>query len=656
MARKKSSKDAAAPIEETSAFKKVGRLASLGLTEPWQVALLMPAGYDDFRQPAPAAAALQARGVLWLQPEGPVRTSFSSGVPRTTVSMRDGSGALVWATIFGDTKQWAPRLQEGNPGWFVCEPDVYRDELRLKIVEEVPEDWIGRMRPRYAGKPQYLAADKVRDVVHKWLDRALPLAASWLQERLEPLVGPDHLAAAAGTPGWTLIQVLEEAHLPSSPTMAETARQALRRVAAFSALAKVHAHILNRPPARAMDLRTCGQRSKAFGFELTSDQDRAIRTLTEELRRPVAMRALLVGDVGSGKTCVFASIAAGVADAGGRTAILLPNLPLAEQVHREIAQAWPDLSPVLVTGGQEAGDLRRAKILIGTTALLHRTVGTLDLVVVDEEQKFSVEQREQLAGAAGHLLTSSATCIPRSQALARYGALTICELRQGHAKKDIQTRLWTASRKAALFAEIRAHLASGEQLLVIYPMKERGEQPIDPRHTVEQGRHGWEQLCSGRVRALTGDDDDATKTEVMAAMRDGTAQVLLATTVVEVGITLPGLRRMMIVAPDRYGLTQLHQLRGRLARHGGHGWCDLYAPEALGQKAAARLDAFMRCRDGFEVAQMDLELRGFGDLAQGASRQSGADRDILFGDAPGPEDVAAMENLWARVARSGSNA
>src|SRR5690606_32294686 len=129
--------------------------------------------------------------------------------------------------------------------------DVYRGELRLKVIEEVSQAWIGRMRPRYAGKPNYLAADKVRDAVHKWLARALPLAASWLQERLEPLVGPARLAAAVGTPGWTLAQLLEEAHLPSSPAMADTARQALRRVAAFSALAKVHEHILHRPTARA---------------------------------------------------------------------------------------------------------------------------------------------------------------------------------------------------------------------------------------------------------------------------------------------------------------------------------------------------------------------------------------------------------------------
>src|SRR5690606_33899022 len=144
-------------------------------------------------------------------------------------------------------------------------------------------------------------------------------------------------------------------------------------------------------------------------------------------------------------------------------------------------------------------------------------------------------KREQLVGAEGHLRTSSAICIPRSQAQARYGALTTCELRQGHAREDILTRLWQASRKPALFAEIRAHLAAGEQLLVIFPMKERGEQPIDPRHTVEEGRHGWEQLCSGRVRALTGSDDDATKSRVMTDMRTGQAQILLATTVVEVG-------------------------------------------------------------------------------------------------------------------------
>lgn len=640
----------AAPSD--TAFKRVGRLASLGLEEPWHAALLLPTGYEDLRRTAEAFSDLDVKDprVMWLRPVMAPRSFFSSGVPRVVIDMADNTGAIARCTIFGDTKIWGERFAELAPGWFIVEGDVWRDEMQFKIKEEAPQEWVGRLRPRYPGKPNYLKPEDTRARVLGWLSRAIPVASQWVEEQLAPLIGRDELLADAGAPGWDLESLLLEAHQPTSDAMLELSRTALRRVAAFASLAKAHQHILRRPPARPVRLQSLRERAAAFAFQLTPDQRSAVIAFATELKKPSAMRGLLVGDVGSGKTAVFSLLAASTVDADPthRVAILLPNLPLAEQVHREFTTWWPDLDVALVTGESAAQDLDRRRVLIGTTALLHRDVGELTLVIVDEEQKYSVEQRQALAGQQGHLLTASATCIPRSLALAKYGALTLAEIRSQHADKRIQTRLWQREDRSRLSRDLRQYLAAGEKLLIIYPMKESSEENED-RRNVEDAAAVWEPLAPGRVRLLTGSASDEHKSRVMADMRDGRAQILLATTVVEVGITIPGLRRVLIMAPERYGLTTLHQLRGRVARHGGDGWCDLFASEPLAAKADERLTAFLSCKDGFEVAELDLRLRGFGDLADGGSRQSGADNAFLFGETIRPEDMLWAEPIWKRV-------
>ncbi|OGU23669.1 MAG: hypothetical protein A2580_13345 [Hydrogenophilales bacterium RIFOXYD1_FULL_62_11] len=636
--------------EELSAFKRVGRFAALGLSEPWQVALLMPSGYDDFREVAEsvAEAAAQEKAVIWLRPVGAPKASFSSGVPRTKTLMADYNGYEVWTTVFGDTAEWVPRITESQGAHYLVQPSIYNGENNFRILEQVGDEWVGRLRPKYQGKPNYLAAEKVRDKVIQTLPKALAQAAGYIEQELSPLVTRDRLLEAAGVPGWTLEQVLEETHLPASQKMADTTREALHRIAAFAALAKAHSHRIDRPQVAPVHITTWPTRMGRLPYTSTPEQRQAVLEAVRDMAQPTAMNRVLVGDVGSGKTTVFATLAVATCDAGGRVAILLPNMPLAEQVHREIEDAWPDIGAVLVTGDTHRSDLGQMALLVGTTALLHREVGEFNLVVVDEEQKFSVEQRQLLAGTRSHMLTSSATCIPRSQALARYGAVGMSILRKSHVDKTIHTRLWGPEEKRELMAELRRFLLLDQQLLMVYPMREAGED-MDPLLSVEHAAGGWERLYPGQVRILTGSDSDERKSEVMADMRENRAKILLATTVVEVGVTLPGLMRQVTVAPERYGLSTLHQIRGRVARRGGEGWCDLYSPLPLKDKQRTKLEAFVDCKDGFEVAELDLKLRGFGDLAAGSTKQSGSDDSFLFGSPITPDHVTPMEELWQQV-------
>lgn len=653
-AEKAVARTAALKAENPTAFQRVGRFAALGLREPYQVALLLPTGYDDFRQVLPSIeeAATQERALIWLEAVGEPRSTFSAGTPRTTCSMRDASGRVVRATAIGESEVWLPRLTNAA-GHFVVQPNEYRGELQLRILEAVAPEWVGRLRPKYPGKPNYLSAEKVREGVTTRLHKMLPVAAGFIERELAPLVQRDRLLSAAGVPDWTLEQVIEETHFPVSPRMGEAAREALHRIAAFAALAKAHSHTLNRPPARALDLSSWPVRMGQLPYTSTPEQRSAVLDCARDMRQSKAMARVLVGDVGTGKTTVFGTVAVAAVDAGGRVAVLLPNQVLAEQVHRELEEVWGDVKPCLVLGDTSDQDLPDRQLLVGTTALLHRNVGQFDLVIVDEEQKFSVEQKAALAQAKAHMLTCSATCIPRTQALAKYGAVGISELRQSHVSKQISTRLWGSNDKRALMGELTHYLKGGQQLLIVYPMKEQGED-LDPLLSVDVASQVWERLYPGKVRVLTGDSTKEEKTAVMSDMRAGRAQILIATTVVEVGVTLPDLYRAMVVAPERLGLTTIHQLRGRVARKGGTGWCDLYSPMPLKDTQREKLSAFTRCRDGFEVAELDLKLRGFGDLAAGASKQSGADDSFLFGSAITPDHVAPMETLWAQL-RAGAN-
>lgn len=651
--RNKSSGSDAAP----SAYDLVGRLASFGLREPWHIPLLMPVSHDDLREPASSIYDLEAvensRGLIALEIVSGLRTAFGK-VPRTILTVRDEVGDEAQATIFGDTKDWNDRLSklDGRKGHFIAQASRYQGRLTLTINEIVDRGWVGAMRPRYQGKPRYMPAEKVLEKVVAALAVQLPHAASALRSQVEHLASEGDLVAAAGLPGWTLEQILEELHLPASPAMGLRAREAIMRIAAFVAITRSHEHVINRATVRPIALRTTQERARQVPFEPTFEQLEVIREIAIDLGCSRAMKRLLQADVGFGKSVPMLVIAAAVVDAGGRVSIMAPSTPLAEQLHREFSTWFPDLTSRLVTGELAERVLTADRCLIGTTALLHREVGDLDLVVVDEEQKFSVEQREALTGLGAHMLSATATCIPRTMALARFGAVSVSTILKSPVDKSIETRMWLPEDRRDLFADLREFLDAGSQLLVIYPRRE-ARKCDDPDaidlHSIAAAHQGWSRMFPDRVMSLDASDDDARKADVLKAMRDDKASVLIATTVVEVGITIPGLRRIVIVSPELMGLSQIHQLRGRVARLGGQGWCDLFSPAGLNDAQTEKLAAFLDCKNGYEVAELDLSLRGFGDLSIESTEQSGSDNAILFGAALTPAHVAPMEGLWKKV-------
>jgi len=332
---------------------------------------------------------------------------------------------------------------------------------------------------------------------------------------------------------------------------------------------------------------------------------------------------------------------------------MAPNATLASQFQKEFGQAYPDIQTALVTAETSAAT-PATRIVFGTSAVLFRDLGTFMLVVVDEQQSWSRSQREHYVSSSTHLIELSATCIPRTQALVRFGRVTVSQMRQCHAPKNILTRLWEGPEQTQrLMQGISKVVEQGRPVIVVYPKREdsdsEGNGSVAGRYSVEAALDRWQRRFPGRVRALTSDDDLQAKQSALADLESGRANILLCTTIIQCGVNIQGLRNMVVAHPDRHGITALHQLRGRLARQGGDGFFELLVVEPLSDKARARLDAVASTTDGFKLADLDLELRGTGDMGDNSDTQSGADQTFLFGVPMRVELLDDVRPLWSKL-------
>lgn len=623
--------------QETRAKSQLGRLTSLGLREAWQVAFLLPHKWQDLTRVVRQFHVADLEEGMWVVAQGKMLSEPTvrfDGRPRLIGYLQDQAGFRMGFSQFGDTRQLAESLKINRENVYLFgQIRHFNNALWLQNVERIPPLWINRWRPQYPGKTGVLGPEKVRERVFASLRQAIPTAASWLREELATLGAEAQLTELAGRPGETLEGLLTKAHLPTTAQQGQEAQEALEYLAALGTVKKASDQRLTGRPA-PISTGDWVQRAGSLPFAITAEQRAAVFDIVADLEAPTSMHRLLIGDVGTGKTAVYALAAMACADAGHKVMILLPSMPLASQVAGDFRTWWPDTRVQLVTAETEDVD-PSCRIFVGTTALFNRMKAgdPPALLIVDEQQKFSREQREFLAGGQANLLEVSATCIPRSQALAKYGVVQVSMLKTCHVKKKIHTRIWTADLRIGLFEQVRQTLERGGQTLVVYPRREGAENdtPEQAKHTVEEAYRAWNRLYPGRVRFSHGALKDQEKDQAVRDLKEGHADILIATTVVEVGINLPRLQRVLIVHPDRLGLSMLHQLRGRVARAGGAGWCDLYLPKPVKPETMERLEALTKTEDGFELAEMDMRLRGIGDLGALSNKQTGADDTFLFG-------------------------
>ncbi|MBI3790226.1 MAG: ATP-dependent DNA helicase RecG [Gemmatimonadetes bacterium] len=484
-----------------------------------------------------------------------------------------------------------------------------------------PEGLGGRVLPVYPAT-EGLSFKLIRGLIEQHLGPLAPLVK-------DPL--PESVRAEAGL--MPLAEALMLVHAP--PTMADAMRG--RDRLAFDELFAVQllqrrARALAKAPRTGIAFRKPGALAKALKaalpYELTAAQKRAIREIVADMMAPEKMHRLLQGDVGAGKTVVAVFAALVAIESGYQAALMAPTELLAEQHHRSVSALLAPLgiAPVLVTGSLGAAARREVAtrlasvepvLAIGTHALVQEGTrfAKLGLAIVDEQHRFGVAQRAELGakGDAPDVLLMTATPIPRSLALTLHGDLDVSVLdERPPGRTPITTAVRPESARARVFEFVTRQVAAGRQAYIVYPVIEQSA-----RSELKAATAMFEALVAGplqgvRTALLHGRLPGAERDQVMRAFRDGQLDVLVATTVIEVGIDVPNATVMVVEHPERFGLSQLHQLRGRVGRGAEQSYCILLGD--VGEGAAGRLSLFAATEDGFRIAEADLQLRGMGDL------------------------------------------
>lgn len=483
-------------------------------------------------------------------------------------------------------------------------------------------------------------------------------------------------------------RALRAVHFPVDARQAEEARRRL----AYDEAALLHVALAARrdvrppgvvPVSHRINGPHMGRLRSCLPFPLTSEQEAAVADILGDMAAPAPMSRLLLGDVGTGKTAVATVALCAVADTGTQAALMAPTGVLAEQYAEKVGPLL-DAAGVtwgLLTGATPSGRRRdllaclragRVDVLFGTHAILEDAVSFshLSLVVVDEQQRFGVAQRHALRekGRGADLLVMTATPIPRTLALSIYGDLELSYLRSRPVPgAGVTTEVVSRRNRADAYQAIARALDEGRQAYVVCPLVgtsavadsdggrladraadslAAGEDPSDPKAAEREAEVLQRQVFRDRtVGLLTGRMKPAEKAHVMADFKDGKIDVLVSTTVVEVGVDVPNATVMMIEDADRFGLAQLHQLRGRVGR-GAHPGRAFLVSDAKGPAAKARLEALVRLEDGFALAEEDLRLRREGDIL--GMRQSG-EAELKFVDLARDEGLvsAARDDMRA---------
>ncbi len=509
-----------------------------------------------------------------------------------------------------------------------------------------------------------LKAQKIRD----WAERA----CRWAANAIEGL--PAELRARRGLAG--IGDAVRAAHFPQTP---EEAEEALRRIAfeelfLYQAIltTRKRSHRTARPAPR---LGTAGERVgrwiESLPFEPTHDQLAAFEEIDADLDSGEPMQRLLMGEVGSGKTVVALYSMLRALEAGYQAALMAPTETLAEQHAITLGKLLAEeaIPFALLTGATPTPVRKRALnqlasgelgLILGTHALIEPDVkfARLGLCVVDEQHRFGVEQRRALdskgvKGMAPHVLHMTATPIPRTLSLTAYGDLDTTALHELPAGRvPVETWLVEEDRRAAAYEFLRERLREGRQAFVVCPLVGESEKMPGKAAEVEAERLRAGELRDFELGVLHGQMPSAQKAEAMRAFAAGETQVLVATTVIEVGIDVANATVMVIEGAERFGVSQLHQLRGRVGRGEHASQCLLFAEEAGGM-ARRRLQAVAGERDGFKLAEVDLSLRGEGEIL--GTRQHGLPR---FAVAELPEDtptlIEARDEVLTLLRRHGS--
>lgn len=567
---------------------------------------------------------------------------------RLIAHFSDGTGIvdLVWFQgikfLVGKYKVHQEYIVFGKPSVFngrinIAHPDIDNaSELKLSTMG---------LQPYYNTTEKMKRSSLNSHAIEKMMSAVVQQLREPLPETLSPAILTEHHLMP-------LTEALMNIHFPANPELLRKAQYRLK----FEELFYVQLNILRYAKDRQRKYRgyvfeTVGEifntfYAKNLPFELTGAQKRVLKEIRRDVGSGKQMNRLLQGDVGSGKTLVALMSMLMALDNGYQACMMAPTEILANQHFETIRELLygMDIRVELLTGsvkgkkreailtGLLTGDVR---ILIGTHAVIEDTVNfsSLGLVVIDEQHRFGVAQRARLwtkNAQPPHVLVMTATPIPRTLAMTLYGDLDVSvidELPPG--RKPIVTIHKYDAHRVSLYQSVHRQIAEGRQVYIVYPLIKESEK-IDLKNLEEGYLHICEEFPDCKVCKVHGKMKAAEKDAQMQLFVLGEAQIMVATTVIEVGVNVPNASVMIIENAERFGLSQLHQLRGRVGRGAEQSYCILVTGYKLVEETRKRLEIMVRTNDGFEIAEADLKLRGPGDLE--GTQQSGIAFDLKIAD------------------------
>lgn len=663
--------------------KSGDRLAKLGLYTVRDLLFYYPRDHIDYARQV-NIADLEAGATVTLV--GTVRRCNCFSSPRNPkltileVVIRDRSGQIklnrFWAGDRFRQRGWQEQQKRlYAPGVVIAASGLVKEskfgltleEPELEVLEQgetrLDSLKVGCIVPIY-GLTEGIPADLVRRAVVS----ALPAA----KHLTEPL--PEKLRQQ-----YELISLVEAiAHIhfpPDSDALAKARHRLVFDEFFYLQLGLLQRRQQQRQQQQSAVLAPQGHLLEQFyqilPFQLTGAQQRVVNDILNDLTQPAPMNRLVQGDVGSGKTVVAVVALLAAIQSGYQTALMAPTEVLAEQHYRKLVDWFNRLClPVeLLTGSTKMAKRREIfaqlqtgelPLLVGTHALIQEGVEfqRLGLVVIDEQHRFGVQQRARLQqkGTSPHVLTMTATPIPRTLALTLHGDLDVSQIDElPPGRQAIQTTVLTASDRPQAYDLIRREIAQGRQVYIVLPLVEESEK-LDLKSAIDEHQHLQETVFSQfRVGLLHGRMTAAAKEEAIDDFRRGETQILVSTTVVEVGVDIPNATVMLIEHAERFGLSQLHQLRGRVGRGAAQSYC-LLMNSSRAETARQRLGVLAQSQDGFFIAEMDLRLRGPGEVL--GTRQSGLpdlalarlveDQAVLELSREAAEKVMAIDSTLAR--------
>jgi ATP-dependent DNA helicase RecG len=642
--------------------KILDALEKVGIKNLHEVLLWSPRKFDDYSNvidPRKIEEYEGCRVVLSVRMAGrPTPHPRESG--RFTVALDDESGRTHNPMFFGRIvfSPWK-EFQITDKLFIAATPKRYGKDIFLNGVEIVPKGYEGKVYPVYSGKPGVLASAVVGEAIRLAMqdEDEIKDAVNRVREAFGGIDQYDLMAREKA--GGSVDMLIRGLHSPASMDIATWSVKALRK------LAVAHLrYVAQKATSRVFSVDSVIRISKedvdsayqSLPFPPTTgpkSQDDAIRKIAHYLSEPETMDAILTADVGVGKTLTYMVPSIIAQRKGARVAVLVPNTILADQIVSEFRQSFPDVPVVLATEGVKKKDIDWSSnpVLIGTVKLFGLAKAaswTPNFLVIDEQQKMGKEQRERLISSTTNVLECTATPIPNSIGLLQYGEKKRIEVDKQHAQKTIHTRVVRQSDMPDVLARLKEVIESGSQVAVIYPRVEADE---GERKSVSAAHAWFERMYPGAVVSIHGKLTQDEKSEVMRQAKAGEKKIIISSSIVEIGVTIKDLKMMIVVEADRFGVSTLHQFRGRLVRNGGVGYFYAYiplpdedptAPDNSGrfvkEETLRRVELLEKTSNGFELAELDVAMRGFGDFLGVNDKGSGKSMTIFRGLTLMPSD------------------